>query len=442
MQSLWNDAEAAEYRTDIAQRVYTSRLIGREPSLVLHGGGNTSVKVTETDIFGTPTDLLYVKGSGWDLATIDAVGFAPVRMDHLLRLARLPQLSDGLMAQELRIATMRADAPAPSVEAILHAVLPGKFVDHCHADALIAVMNSSNGESRVRDLYGDSVVIVPYVMPGFALAKLCAELIPSRMRTNTAGIVLLNHGLFTFGDDARSSYERTIELVTKAEDYLSKFRDVAKDAAPSFGRSSVRSRVGMAELRRDVSRVAGKPMILVSHLDDTILHFAQRPDLPKIALQGPATPDHVIRTKRIPMIGRDVDSFALDYRRYFARNAARVTGALTMLDPAPRVILDPQLGMIAVGADALEAGITGDIYRRTIDMILAADPLGGWRSISEEDVFDVEYWELEQAKLRKALTAKSFRGEIALVTGAASGIGKACVEAFLSRGAAVVGLDL
>jgi rhamnose utilization protein RhaD (predicted bifunctional aldolase and dehydrogenase)/NAD(P)-dependent dehydrogenase (short-subunit alcohol dehydrogenase family) len=442
MQSFWNDAAAAECKTEIAQRIYTSRLIGREPLLVLPGGGNTSVKVTEADVFGEPTYLLYIKGSGWDLATIDAKGFAPVRIDHMLRLARLPQLSDSQMAQELRIATMRADAPAPSVEAILHAILPYKFVDHCHADALIALMNSRDGEDRIRDLYGDSIVIVPYVMPGFALAKLCAELFPSRVREHTRGIVLLNHGLFTFGDSAKSSYERTIELVTKAEDYLSKFQDAGKGDILPVSRSSVRDRTTIARLRQEVSRVAGKPMILVTHRDDKALHFAQRPDLPKIALQGPATPDHVIRTKRIPMIGRDVDSFTLDYRLYFARNAARVSGALTMLDPAPRVILDSQLGMVAVGADAWEAGVTGDIYRHTIDMILAATALGGWRSISEEDVFDVEYWELEQAKLGKTVSAKPFRGEIALVTGAASGIGKACVEAFMSRGAAVVGLDL
>ena len=307
-----------------------------EPSLVLHGGGNTSVKLTEADVFGEPAYLLYVKGSGWDLATIDAAGFAPVRIDHLLRLARLPQLSDSQMAQELRIATMRADAPAPSVEAILHAILPYKFVDHCHADALIAVMNSRDGEDRIRDLYGDSVVIVPYVMPGFALAKLCAELFASRMRAHTSGIVLLNHGLFTFGDNARSSYERTIELVTKAEDYLSKFQDAGKGDILPVSRPSVRVRTTIAGLRREVSRVAGKPMILVTHRDETALRFAQRPDLPKIALRGPATPDHVIRTKRIPMIGRDVDAFALDYRLYFARNAARVSGALTMLDPSPQ----------------------------------------------------------------------------------------------------------
>jgi rhamnose utilization protein RhaD (predicted bifunctional aldolase and dehydrogenase)/NAD(P)-dependent dehydrogenase (short-subunit alcohol dehydrogenase family) len=441
MQSLWNDAEAAEYKTEIAQRVYSSRLIGREPLLVLHGGGNTSVKVTEPDVFGEPTDLLYVKGSGWDLATIDAAGFAPVRLDYLLRLSRLPQLSDSQMAQELRIATMRANAPAPSVETILHAILPCKFVDHCHADALIAVMNSRDGENRIRDLYGDSVVIVPYVMPGFALAKLCAELFPSRMRPETRGIVLLNHGLFTFGEDAKGSYERAIELVTKAEEYLSN-QAVGKDDSLPVSRSFSRNRTAIAALRREVSRAAGKAMILVSHRDDTALHFAQRSDLPEIALRGPATPDHVIRTKRIPMIGRDVDSFVRDYGLYFARNAARASGALTMLDPAPRVILDPQLGMIAVGTDASEAGATGDVYRGTIDMILAATALGGWRSISEEDAFDVEYWELEQAKLRKAASTKPFRGEIALVTGAASGIGKACVEAFLSRGAAVVGLDL
>jgi rhamnose utilization protein RhaD (predicted bifunctional aldolase and dehydrogenase)/NAD(P)-dependent dehydrogenase (short-subunit alcohol dehydrogenase family) len=442
MQSLWNDAEAAEYKTEIAQRVYTSRLIGREPRLVLHGGGNTSVKVTEPDVFGEPTDLLYVKGSGWDLAKIDPAGFAPVRMEHLLRLAHLPELSDSQMAQELRIATMRANSPAPSVETILHAILPGKFVDHCHADALIAVMNSRDGEDRISDLYGDSVVIVPYVMPGFALAKLCAELFLGRIGPETRGIVLLHHGLFTFGEDARGSYEHAIELVTKAEKYLSKHQAGMRGDSLPVSRSFSRNRTAIAALRREVSRAAGKPMILVSHRNDTALHFAQKSDLAEIALQGPATPDHVIRTKRIPMIGRDVDAFARDYRLYFARNAARASGPLTMLDPAPRVILDPELGMIAVGADASEAGITGDIYRGTIEMILAATALGGWRSISEENAFDVEYWELEQAKLRKASSTKPFRGEIALVTGAASGIGKACVEAFLSRGAAVVGLDL
>src|SRR5258706_2064464 len=173
MQSLWNDQEAGTFSGDLARRVYTSRLLGQNPSLVLHGGGNTSVKLRETNLFGEQEDILYVKGSGWDLATIEAPGFAPVRMTQLLKLAALDQLSDEQMANQLRVATVNPAAPAPSVEAILHAILPYTFVDHSHADALIAITNTPNGAARIREVYGDAVVIIPYVMPGFALAKLC-----------------------------------------------------------------------------------------------------------------------------------------------------------------------------------------------------------------------------------------------------------------------------
>ncbi len=217
MQSLWNDAEAAQYPGELGQRVYSSRLLGRDKSLVLHGGGNTSVKIRENNILGEAEDILYVKGSGWDLEFIEAGGFAPVRMPHLLRLAQLPSLSDPQMVNELRTHMTNASAPTPSVEAILHAILPYKYVDHTHADAVVTLCNTPSGVQRIRDVYGDRVVIIPYVMPGFDLARLCADIFPRECTDNTQGMVLMNHGIFSFGATAQESYVRMIELVDLAE---------------------------------------------------------------------------------------------------------------------------------------------------------------------------------------------------------------------------------
>ncbi|MFL6289551.1 MAG: class II aldolase/adducin family protein, partial [Thermoanaerobaculia bacterium] len=206
MQSLWNDDEAAGYEGDLGLRVYTSRLLGRDRSLVLHGGGNTSVKIRERDLFGEEEDILYVKGSGWDLETIEAAGFSPVRLRPAVRLAGLPALSDPQMVNELVTHMTRASAPVPSVEAILHAALPYKYVDHTHADAVVTVTNSPGGEERVREIYGGSVVVIPYVMPGFDLARLCAERFAAEAGPQTVGMVLLKHGIFSFAETARVYY--------------------------------------------------------------------------------------------------------------------------------------------------------------------------------------------------------------------------------------------
>ena len=441
MTSLWNDQDAAQLKTDLEQRVYTSRLLGRDPSLVLHGGGNTSVKVTEPDLFGEPTELLYVKGSGWDLASIEAAGFAPVRMDHLLRLAQLPALSDTQMANELRVATIRADAPAPSVETILHAILPHKFVDHTHADALASIVNLPSARDRLSKIYGDRVVIIPYVMPGFALSRLCAAIFPKEATPNTIGLVLLNHGIFSFGATAEESYERMIELVDLAERYLAKHNcwqltNPAPLAAP------LPVRLEIASLRKEIASAAGRPMIVCQDQDPKSLAFAQRKDLAMIATQGPATPDHVIRTKRVPLIGRNVQQYAQVYTDYFNSLASRSKQPLKMLDPAPRIVLDPQLGLLSVGKSAEEAAVAGEIYEHTIAIIDRAVGLDQWRPVTTEDAFDVEYWELEQAKLRKSGPVKPLLGEVVLITGAASGIGKACAEEFMDRGGAVVALDI
>lgn len=442
MENLWNDAEAGQYRTDLALRVYTSRLLGRDPSLVLHGGGNTSVKVARENILGETENLLYVKGSGWDLETIEEAGFSPVRLDHLVKLARLPALSDPEMVNELRTHMTLASAPTPSVEAILHAIIPHKYVDHTHADAVIAVTNTANGEQRIREIYGDEVVVIPYVMPGFDLARLCAERFAADANERTIGMVLLNHGIFSFGATAKESYDRMIALVARAEDYLNdqgawNLAFPVPEAVPD----TARLRDDIAALRLEISRAAGFPMLLATRQDMRSLVFARRGDVAAIAQRGPATPDHVIRTKRTPLIGRDVAGYVAAYVDYFNELAPQARDEKTMLDPAPRVVLDPAFGVGTLGRSARDAAIVADIYEHTIDVILRAEALGGWQALPPKDIFDVEYWDLEQAKLKKAGNPPVFAGEVALVTGAASGIGRACAESLLKRGAAVIGLD-
>lgn len=441
MKNLWDSADAAKCSSDLELRVYTSRLLGRDDTLVLHGGGNTSVKVRERNIVGEEEEILYVKGSGWDLETIEADGFAPVRMAHLLKLAELETLSDPQMVNELAANVTRAGAPAPSVETILHAIIPHKFVDHTHADALLAITNTDAGEARVREIYGEEVLIVPYVMPGFELARVCAKAIRGQLRPGTIGMILLKHGLFSFGATAEESYTRMITLVERAEDYLR--RQGAWEAAPPGPMGPV-GRIGpmLAALRHQICESAGFPVVLSTSSDPKSLAFARSPKVTGISQRGPATPDHILRTKRLPMFGRDVDQYAAAYRAYFARNAPSAKEPKTMLDPAPRVILDPEFGLTTVGRSAREAAIARDLYSHTIDVITRAEALGGYRALSEEQLFEFEYWDLEQAKLRRAGKPPVFAGEIACVTGAASGIGKACVESLLARGAAVAGLDI
>ena len=440
-ENLWNDEHAADYQGDLALRVYTSRLLGRDPSLVLHGGGNTSVKIRETNLLGDQQDILYVKGSGWDLETIEAAGLTPIRLDHLKRLATLSSLSDLEMVNELKTQQTIASAPTGSVEAILHAVLPFKYVDHTHADALVTISNTPDGAHRVRDLYGDSVVYIPYVMPGFDLAREVAQRFAAEAHDGTIGMVLENHGLFSFGDDARSSYERMIALVNQAEAYL-RDADAWDITLPTLTTTDGSHQTRLAKLRNAVSAAAGRPMILSSNRSDAVMAFCGRDDLADISQRGPATPDHVIRTKQLPLVGEDVAAYVDAYRLYFDHYAPNARTPVQMLDPAPRVILDPQLGMVCAGNSAKDAAISGDIYRHTIDIIQRAERLGGWQALPAGDIFEMEYWELEQAKLRKGGSAPEFQGEVALVTGAASGIGRACVQSLLARGAAVVGLDL
>ncbi|HVT59447.1 MAG TPA: bifunctional aldolase/short-chain dehydrogenase [Thermoanaerobaculia bacterium] len=467
MKSLWDDSEAARYAGELGLRVYTSRLLGRDRSLVLHGGGNTSVKVRETNLLGEEEEILYVKGSGWDLESIAEEGFTPLRLAHLRRLAELEALSDPQMVNELVTHATRMAAPVPSVESILHAILPHKYVDHTHADAVVAVTNSVGGPGRVREIYGTVVVVVPYVMPGFDLARVVARAFAAEAGPATAGVVLLHHGIFSFGATARESYERMIQLVSQAEDYLrahgawtlgpapgkalsapapagASGQAPASAGAPELspGPPDPAPAIAAARLRHDLSRAAGRPMILTARRDERSLGFIRRPDLAAISQQGPATPDHVLRTKRLPLLGRGVAAYAEAYRRYFDEHARAAREPKTPLDPAPRIVLDPELGLLAAGSGAGEAAIAAEIYQHTMDIVERAERLGGYRALSARELFEVEYWDLEQAKLRRGGAPPPLGGEVGLVTGAASGIGKACVEALLARGAAVVGLDV
>ena len=441
MKNLWNDADTKELKSDLALRVYTSRLLGQDSSLVLHGGGNTSVKITETNIVGEQEEVLYVKGSGWDLASIEEAGFSPVRMAHMVKLSKLESLSDPEMVNELKTQLTDSSAPAPSVETILHAILPFKYVDHTHADAVVTISNTENGDERIREIYGDRVVIVPYVMPGFDLSKDVGRLFSEQSTDKTEGMVLLNHGIFSFGSTAKQAYDRMIDLVSLSEKYLfdQNSWEIEKPLA-NINSKSMRNEV--AELRQNISTVIGSPVLLNLTNSKLGIDFSNRDDVVDIATRGPVTPDHVIRTKRIPMIGRNVERYVKEYVSYFNTYEPNAKERKSMLDAAPRVILDQDFGLCAVGKNMSEIGIIADLYEHTMQCILKAENLGGWQALPASDIFDLEYWDLEQAKLKKSGNAPEFQGEVVLITGAASGIGKACVESFLARGCAVVGIDL
>jgi rhamnose utilization protein RhaD (predicted bifunctional aldolase and dehydrogenase)/NAD(P)-dependent dehydrogenase (short-subunit alcohol dehydrogenase family) len=441
MQSLWNDQEAASFGNDpLGQRVYTSRLLGRNPALVLHGGGNTSVKADETDFFGEPVSLCYVKGSGWDLATIEREGFSPVRMSALLKMAELPAMSDSDMVLQQRAAMTNPNAPAASIEAILHAILPFKFVDHSHANAIAALTCNAEGEARTQECFGKRVIVLPYVMPGFVLAKQVHAVLKQRdlRAEGIEGIALLKHGLFTFADDAKTSYEKHIELVTLAEEYLkTKSRDTlvpvtaATESTPLLGLVALRKAVSAKRGHAQIARLLSQPeQVAYATIGDA-------------AVRGPLTPDHSIRTKRVPaVIGEDiaasVQAFADDYAAYFQRNAK----GETMLDPAPRFALWQGHGIVAFGDSVKDANIVADIATHTAATVTLGEAVGGWQPLPESDIFAIEYWELEQAKLRKGPARKVHQGKVALVTGCAAGIGFAIAESLAEQGAQVVGLDI
>ncbi len=444
MENLWQEKEANKFRgSDLRMRVYTSRLLGKSEDLVLHGGGNTSVKSTQKNIFGIEEDILFVKGSGWDLKTIEEEGFSPARLDVLLKLGQLPSMTDTEMARELKASMTNPNAPSPSIEAILHALIPSKFVDHTHTDAVVAISNSPNGQKILEDIYGSSVMILPYIMPGFVLATQVYKATIGIDWDELEGIVLMHHGLFTFNDDAKESYGKMIELVTKAEDYL-KSINAFQGAAKGSYESLADDYILLAQARKTASEHFGGPMLLSWNTSPESVGFSRIENVKEIATRGPLTPDHTLQTKRIPAIfgenpSHGIKEFVNDYLDYFKNNN---DGSLSCLDPAPRYAVWKDKGLIVLAGNLKRQKIITDMMEHTVRAIQWGEALGGWKTLSEEEIFELEYWELEQAKLKLAPAKSEYDGKIAVITGAASGIGKACVEAFAEKGAAVIALDI
>lgn len=444
MKSLWSDQEAEAFsKNDLSLRVYSSRLLGQDPHLVLYGGGNTSVKTKQKNFFNEEEEILYIKGSGWDLATIEEAGFAPVRLNTLLKLARFESLSDTDMVTQQRAAMLNPNAPSPSVEAILHALIPYKFVDHTHADSVIAITNTENGAERIRSVYGNRVLYVPYVMPGFILARKIFELTQDINWEKIEGIVLLNHGIFSFGKTAKESYERMIKLVGEADKYL-----LDKKAKTILTASPNQELVGekISKFRQELFKASGQAWVCNLNQSSVAIGFSNLPKLHEISNRGPLTPDHVIHTKRVPALinGEDistiVEKYVLDYRKYFEANK---TQNMQMLDPAPRWAVWPGVGTINIGQNMDRVNVIRDISEQTMKAIQWAENLNVWKALPEKDIFEVEYWELEQAKLKNKQTSTSyFSGKIVLVTGAYQGIGRAIVNEMLKQGACVVAVDI
>ena len=382
MKNLWCDDEAKQYTTDLAMRVYTSNLLGRSDELVLHGGGNTSVKsVVDGE------EILFVKGSGWDLVSIKAEGFAPVKMATLLQMAELKKLSDSQMVSGQKAAMIDVTAPNPSVEAILHAIIPFKVVDHTHADAIVTMSNSETGIENIKKVF-PNFLIVPYIMPGFILASKINEIIKDLDWSQCEGIILHNHGIFTFDDDAKISYNKMIDAVTLAEEFLEKNAKVELEnkKAQTF----------------DVSSLEVDAYVNINQTS-LALEYASQNNLKAFASRGVLTPEHIIRTKRIPLILEDknvaqaLESYKVEYKKYFEQFSSNEI----MLNPNPKYAVIKDFGVVSFGASQKEADVINDVVSHTMMAVLRADKLGGYKSISLEDSFEMEYWELEQAKLKK-----------------------------------------
>jgi rhamnose utilization protein RhaD (predicted bifunctional aldolase and dehydrogenase)/NAD(P)-dependent dehydrogenase (short-subunit alcohol dehydrogenase family) len=460
MISRWSDADARAMvehyahkgvAEDLALRVYTSRLLGADPALVQHGGGNTSLKTTVNDALGRPVQVLCVKGSGWDLGDIEPAGLPACRLAPLLELRALNSLSDEGMVAAQRTALMDPSAPNPSVEALLHAWVSSRFVDHSHSNAILALADQPDGEARCRDLFGDRLSIAPYCMPGFALAQLAASTFDADPQAQ--GMVLLKHGLFTWGEDARTAYERHIAFADLAETALAAgTRTFVQVPLPQ----AIASAADIAPMVRGALARLGKGVVLDHRCTDDVLRFVGAADLERLANAGPATPDHVIRIKPWPLVlpapaagdlagfaeaaQAAAQAYAERYRGYFERNNAAAAPKKTILDVAPRVVLVPGVGLFGAGASAKEAAIAADIYETNIQVIAAAEGVGRFESIGEADIFEMEYWSLEQAKLGKA-KEKPLARKVMAVTGGGSGIGAAVARAFAAEGAEVAVLD-
>lgn len=389
MKNLWDENKAKTYKTDpLAMRVYTSRLLGNCQDLVLHGGGNTSVKIG---------DYLYVKGSGWDLASIEKEGFPAVNLSVLKKMATFPHLSDIEMVNEQKEAMKDKTYPNPSVEAILHAIIPFNTVDHTHADAVVTISNTLQGKTTLQKIYGENMLIIDYVMPGFILAQKIYQETQGINWGELDGIILLNHGIFTFDNHPKKSYDKMIKYVTMAEEYLATNATVE---TPKINLCILTA----SEIDHFASLVSPlRSTNVKAKLIDTpeAFYFASLTNVNSLIHRGPLTPEHVIRTKAFPFVVEEYfDGELSDYTRNYETYFDAYAQQETMLDLAPRWAVIKNRGVVVFGKDDKENTILSDIISHTIHAMLQAEKLGGWFSLDKHDIFDMEYWELEQAKLK------------------------------------------
>jgi len=461
----WQDDEATRRRSeagptmfeqDLADRVYTSQLIGLVPDLVMHGGGNTSCKTTTTDLFGNKVDVLCVKGSGWDLGTIQARGLPAVKLAPLLDLRKLDRLSDEDMVNIQRANLIDSTSPNPSVETLLHAFLPQKFIDHTHATPFLTLANLPHAKEAMIEIFGAKMALVPYVMPGFELAKTAALIYDQS--SEIEGLLLEKHGYFTWGQSAKESYLKVIQHTNMVEEWLNQHRAGPKVQAASLGK-----RLGEREVNSFLQNLRGGLMNALSenatppvlHLisSDTALDFLDRDDIDLLSKAGVATPDHVIRTKPHPLLLRSADikkgkpqivkcikAYIKGYEKYFARHSGVSLVPKKMLSPLPNLVWAQGVGLIGVASSASAAKVVTDLAQQNIKVMADGVDAGGFHPVKAQDLFDLEYWSLEQAKLGTSLM-RPLQGHVVVVTGGGGAIGQAIAQKFLEAGAEILLVD-
>lgn len=467
MKSLWSDRDAeaavarygaADVNEDLALRTYTTRLLGSNPALVLHGGGNTSVKTVMADGIGDLTEVICVKGSGWDMGTIEPAGLPAVKIAPLRRLQSLDTLTDEEMVNQVRLSLLDSAAPNPSVETLLHAFLPHKFVDHTHANAVLSLVDQADSAAIAADVWGDEMAFIPYIMPGFLLSKAAGAAFTAA--PHVRGLILDKHGIFTFADTAREAYELMIEMVSRAEARIAKAKPKVfavaalpattaplRDVAPII-RGAVAEPAGPGAWRR---------LILEFRTGPKVLGYVGGAGVADYARRGVVTPDHIIRTKNLPLVvpapdAGDLPGFAKSvrgavaayieaYRQYFDAYGRDPAAPKTMLDPIPRVVLVPGIGLLGLGRSRKEAAVAADVAEATIGTVVDAESVGRFTPLPAAELFNMEYWSLEQAKLGKA-AEKPLQRQVAVVTGGAGTIGAATARLLARNGAEVAVLDV